>query len=210
MVVETDKERIHSTRNHPYWVESEQNWLSAVELKVGMTLRLIDGSLVTINAIDMYVTEESTYNFEVYQFHNYFVSDNGFLVHNGEGLDSGLEDLQTYPTEIYKVTDVKTGKVVYVGQTYRGVDQRLLEHVDDPKSALYVPEDSPRRKSPDFPKNVYASNSVAEGDWTRYEAAVWEQHFIDSNGGKDRLLNRQDAITPEKFQKYRNLHNPCM
>jgi hypothetical protein len=100
--------------------------------------------------------------------------------------------------------------VVYVGQSVQGVDTRLLQHVNDSKSALYVPEDSPLRQAPDFPKNVYRSKKVAGDNWTSYEAAIWEQHYIDKNGGKDNLLNRQEAITPEKFEKYRKLHNPCM
>jgi hypothetical protein len=210
VVVDTDRGKLSSTRSHPYWVESEDGWLPAVKLRKGMMLRLIDGKLLTVHSVETYAAEENTYNFEVDQQHNYFVGSSGVLVHNGDGISSDFETLGTNFTDIYEVTDVNTSKVVYVGQSVQGVDARLLQHVNDPKSALYVPKDSPLRQAPNFPKNVYRPTSVAADNWTSYEAAVWEQHYIDKNGGKGTLLNRQEAITPEKFEKYRKLHNPCI
>ena len=101
-----------------------------------------------------------------------------------------------------------TGRVVYVGQSVQGVDVRLLDHVNDPKSVLFVERDSLLRGKAGFPGNVYSTRAVRGGVWTPYEAAVWEQHYIDVHG-RPSLLNRQDAITAEKFERYRNLHNPC-
>jgi hypothetical protein len=117
---------------------------------------------------------------------------------------------ETYDTEIYEVRDPKTGKVIYVGKSVNGADGRLIQHVNDPSSALYVPKDSPLRKAPNFPANVYTSEPVRSGNWTKYETAVWEQHFIDQHGGTSSLRNRINAITPEKFELYGKLHNPCM
>jgi len=174
-----------------------------------MTLRCWNGASLTVRAVEVSAAEEDTYNFEVNGPHNYFVSDSGVLVHNGDGVTSGFELQLATPTDIYAVTD-PSGRVVYVGQSVQGVDTRLLQHVNDVGSALHIPQGDPRRLAPDFPRNVYRTRAVASGNWTPYEAAVWEQHYIDAHGGVDNLLNRQNAITPEKFDRYRNLHNPCV
>jgi hypothetical protein len=211
VVVKTEAGELASTRNHPYWVESSEEWLPASRLTEGMVLRSMDGKLRTINATEILLAEESTYNFEVDQQHNYFAGHSGILVHNGGGEgESSFLQTETYNTEIYEVRDQKTGKVVYVGKSTVGTEDRLLQHVNDPDSALHIPKDSPLRSNPNFPKNVYTSDPVADGNWTKYETAVQEQHFIEQNGGKTALRNKIDAITPEKFELYKNLHNPCM
>jgi Pretoxin HINT domain len=204
---------LSATRNHPYWVENEERWLPASRLEKGMTLRLMNGELTQVNAIDIVLTEENTYNFEVEKEHNYFAGKSGILVHNGGGdstQESSFLQTETFNSEIYTVTDPNTGRVIYVGKTIGGTDGRLIQHINDPKSALYIPKDSPLRQASNFPSNVYDTDVVARGNWTRYETAVWEQHLIDQNGGVDNLRNKINAITPEKFELYGRLHNPCM
>lgn len=58
---------------------------------------------------------------------------------------------------------------------------------------------------------------LRDGEWTRFETAVWEQHFIDMHGGAKKhnpdspLQNEYNAITKEEFDvaKERYGHNPC-
>jgi hypothetical protein len=227
VVIETEQGKISSTSNHPYWVESENQWLRAVDIQEGMILRSINGDLLTVQSIITYESEENTYNFEVDQLHNYFVSSSGILVHNGDGNTSGFETTGTFPTDIYQVKDLKTGEVIYVGKTIQGSDTRFEHHITDPKSAVYdyinnptskgyIPPDHPLRQSPNFPKNLIdtmiESKPVRSGEWTRYETAVWEQHYINKNGGVGggQLINRINAITPEKLVLYSKGHNPCI
>jgi hypothetical protein len=227
VVVDTGEEKLASTRSHPYWIEGESKWLRAVELQKGMTLKLINGDLLTVNSVETYAAEEDTYNFEVEQLHNYFVNSSGVLVHNGDGNTSGFEKTDTFATDIYEVRDLNTGEVIYVGKSVQGVDTRFDHHLNDPKSAVYgyinnpnskgyIPPDDPLRTAPDFPKNLIdtflESKRAESGDWTRYETAVWEQHYIDKHGGLNggKLINRINAITPEKFVLYSQGHNPCM
>jgi hypothetical protein len=223
VVIETEQGKISSTSNHPYWVESENQWLRAVDIQEGMILRSINGDLLTVQSIITYESEESTYNFEVDQLHNYFVSSSGILVHNGDGNTSGFETTGTVHTEIYQVRDLRTGEVIYVGKTIQGSDTRFEHHITDPKSAVYdyinnptskgyIPPDHPLRQAPNFPKNLIESKPVHSGKWTRYETAVWEQHYINQNGGVggDQLINRINAITPEKIVLYSKGHNPCI
>jgi hypothetical protein len=190
-----------------------------------MQLRLINCDLVRVESVETYAAEENTYNFEVEELHNYFVTSSGFLVHNGDGDGqiSGFEKTDNFPAQIYEIRNTDTGEIIYVGKTIQGSDTRFEKHINDPKSAVYdyinnpkssgyIPLDDPLRTAPNFPKNILESNIVKQGNWTAYETAIWEQYHINKHGGIDgnQLINRINAITPEKFVLYSQVHNPCM
>ena len=213
VTITTDHGAIDTTRTHRFWTEN-RGWVHATELVAGDELLLRDGTRTAIRAVAHSAAEEATYNFEVAEDHTYFVADQGALVHNDDD-DSAYLSRQARGVEIYEITD-RSGRVVYVGQSVQGVDARLLEHINDPNSALYIPRNPGEpRITLDDPRNIYSTRRVAGGVWTPYEARVWEQHYIDRHGGIHRppgpndLLNRINAITPENFAYYRNLHNPC-
>ena len=71
------------TGGHPFFVESK-GFVSAKDLSVGDILRLSNGALVAISVIEVEELEqpETTYNFEVEDFHTYFVGESEVLVHN--------------------------------------------------------------------------------------------------------------------------------
>ena len=76
-------EAIETTNEHPFYVEGH-GWTSAYDLKVGDKVRLEDGTTGTVEkakhvALDTPVT---VYNFEVEDFHTYYVSEQKVLVHN--------------------------------------------------------------------------------------------------------------------------------
>ena len=79
------------TGGHPFWVESQQDWVYARDLRVGMTLRNPEGSVLPIQSIRFIKldTPEPTFNFEVEQHHNYFAGSAGstVLVHNTNPFD---------------------------------------------------------------------------------------------------------------------------
>jgi hypothetical protein len=83
--VQVGGETIAATRKHLFWVENEGCWTEAANLEEGMVVRLREGKLATITAVTLRELEqpESTYNLVVEGEHNYFVSGNGVLVHNG-------------------------------------------------------------------------------------------------------------------------------
>ena len=85
--IEMDGETIHATRSHPFWVESEQRWLKAIDLRPKMEVRCSSGKMAAITAIEVRDLDrpETTFNFEVSRQHNYFVGDSHILVHNGDG-----------------------------------------------------------------------------------------------------------------------------
>jgi hypothetical protein len=219
VIIETSGGAARATRGHRFWSEDRRRWVAAGEIAIGTELRLASGDHVTVAALERRVSLETTYNFEVAENHTYFVAEAGMLVHNDD--ESAFKSRDARRVRIYRVSD-RSGKVVYVGQTvHADVNNRLYEHINDPDSSLHKHMSDPaspyyvgRRKGAaplqiDDPRCPFFIQEILSGDWTPYEAAVWEQHFIDRNGGLDNLLNRQSAITSEKFILYRNLHNPC-
>ena len=76
-------EAIETTNEHPFYVEGH-GWTNASDLKVGDKVRQEDGTAGIVEktkhaALDTPVT---VYNFEVEDFHTYYVSEQKVLVHN--------------------------------------------------------------------------------------------------------------------------------
>lgn len=79
---ETETHRV--TDNHPYWVNG-RGWVEVKNLKPGMEIATSDGDPVTLTSIVNTGKIERTFNFEVADFHTYFVGDSHVLVHNCSG-----------------------------------------------------------------------------------------------------------------------------
>ena len=75
-------EEILCTPGHKFFVEGE--WVPAEKLKTGDILTLSDGAHAEILSItiEKLETPVATYNFEVEDWHTYYVADSGVLVHN--------------------------------------------------------------------------------------------------------------------------------
>lgn len=80
----TENEEILTTDEHPFWVINLGDWVASKDLQVGDILRLQDGeTTVIINLSVKHLDEPVTvYNFEVEDWHAYFVGSEGVLVHN--------------------------------------------------------------------------------------------------------------------------------
>ena len=76
-------EEIVCTAEHPFFVDGK-GFVPAKELKERDNLLLSDGSKVEIESLKTEHVEipETTYNFEVKDFHTYYVSHSNVLVHN--------------------------------------------------------------------------------------------------------------------------------
>ena len=97
--------KIESTMVHSFWVENR--WVSAKDLKEGDLLTLADGSAARISGVYGEKLDEAVvvYNFEVEEFHTYYVTEAGVLVHNankvggcgvtGNKSDSGTREYQS-------------------------------------------------------------------------------------------------------------------
>lgn len=76
-------EEIHTTKNHPFYVEGK-GWVAAAELEVGDVLYTKDGQEEVVDGVTIEKQEEpvKVYNLTIEDYHTYYVSESSFLVHN--------------------------------------------------------------------------------------------------------------------------------
>ena len=86
MDLEVTGEQIQTTLGHPFYVVGK-GWVKAGELQAGDVLQLFDGREVAIDSIRIKEAKSvTTYNFEVEDYHTYYVTQSDELVHNFVGL----------------------------------------------------------------------------------------------------------------------------
>ena len=83
-----------TTPSHPFYVP-KLGWTSAIKLRAGDILVLSNGEYVVVEKVQHEILESpvKVYNFEVEDFHTYFVGENGVFVHNRCGTEG---DFGTY------------------------------------------------------------------------------------------------------------------
>ena len=81
--VTVNGETLTCTPEHPFYVP-KKGWTSAIDLRAGDILVMLNGEYVVVEQVQHELLEspETTYNFEVENFHTYFVGDSKILVHN--------------------------------------------------------------------------------------------------------------------------------
>ena len=77
------KTKIETTEEHPFWVVGK-GWVLAGNLEIGDKLLLHSDEIVETNKLEIVHLENTikVYNFEVEDWHTYFVSNANILVHN--------------------------------------------------------------------------------------------------------------------------------
>ena len=212
-LVETqiNSETITSTRQHQFWIENSK-WLSAENLQPGMKLFNLNCHNNLIENVKIEPKTSITYNFEVLENHNYFVGSIGILVHNGDGNASAFEDQTKKKAKIYEIVkiDPQTNqeKIVYRGKTTQeSVNDRFKEHLretSDPRKANWKQLNEDR---------LLFVREIDDGNWTNYETAVWEQHYIDDALDKGYPLVNDLSTPPisqKSYNQYKPLHQPCL
>ena len=81
--VHVNGETISATPNHPFYVD-KFGWILAKNLRAGDILVLSNGEFVVVEWVQHEILENpiNVYNFEVQDFHSYFVGESAILVHN--------------------------------------------------------------------------------------------------------------------------------
>ena len=81
--VTVNGERITCTPEHPFY-SPVKGWTSAIDLRAGDILVMLNGEYVVVEQVQHELLEspETTYNFEVEDYHTYYVGDEPVLVHN--------------------------------------------------------------------------------------------------------------------------------
>ena len=115
-------EAIVATANHPFWVESEGEWLDAGELEAGDVVLTAGGEGATVEAVFRYTVKHlRVFNLTVAGEHTYFAD--GVLVHN----------CSRYADEVPEGerAGLSPKKLQAIGR--RGKQPRLRELAEDPK-----------------------------------------------------------------------------
>ena len=84
-------EEIITTETHPFYVQG-RGFVEAGKLLVGDKLLDVNGNVILVENFDVELTEEpvTVYNFQVEDFHTYYVGECGVWVHNAEGYSENL------------------------------------------------------------------------------------------------------------------------
>ena len=85
-------EVIETTDEHPFYVEG-RGFTAAKELKTGDEVRLEDGTAARIESSETRQLDRpvKVYNFEVEDYHTYYVSEQKVLVHNTCSKNTALD-----------------------------------------------------------------------------------------------------------------------
>ena len=218
VVISLEAERIFATPAHRFWLQSGNRWTAASLLQPRQLLRDIEGAPVALHQTEWVEGRSETLNLEIEGAHNYFVGATGVLVHN-EDPESKFLDPHRKPTVIYEIVDARTGKVIYVGKTDQGGGnemERFREHMREigGKKTEWATL---------YEQGLLKVYSVERGNWTEFETAVWEQHYIVKHGrprtenSNSTLLNDRNEITEATYRRYKDarlpngqpMHNPC-
>ena len=92
-------ETLTCTPEHPFYVP-KKGWTSAVDLRAGDILVMLNGEYVVVEQVQHELLEspETTYNFEVEDYHTYYVGNTEVLVHN-------QCDVKANKTEVHHVVE---------------------------------------------------------------------------------------------------------
>lgn len=105
------------TGTHPFWSADRQAWIKAADLQIGEQVKTQHGITTLTDRIEV-VGEQTVYNLEVYQVHNYLVSDVGVLVHNSY-VNRAIKEIQNGKTEVHVKTRQQAEEIfreLFVGQ----------------------------------------------------------------------------------------------
>lgn len=85
------EQEIKTTATHPFWVEGI-GWVDAADLKPGDRLVMYSGEIFEVKEVFVEYLDKpiKVYNFEVQDWHTYFVSGYNVFVHNANCGDAGV------------------------------------------------------------------------------------------------------------------------
>jgi Pretoxin HINT domain/Annexin len=230
-------EHLAATRSHPFWVGNQSKWINAEHLDPNTTLQNLNNQPVKITSVHLSAAVTATYNLEVDETHTYYVGQQGVLVHNSDlngdvNPNSRFMKSNRQRTRIYQIMDTsdpKNPKVIYIGKTYQGSQgdmmKRFAQHLAEAGDNAAKARWQKLEREGKLKKTV-----IRAGEWTEFETAVWEQHYITLNGGPQTqdnpkrktttLENRRNEMTEETYRRYKDAalvdrtsqpfrHNPC-
>ena len=167
------EETIQATADHPFFISG--HWLRIAELKVGDSVKTYDGSNLAIEQITVALGRTTVYNFEVEDYHRYYVSHTKVLVHNNGPCDDtpdkpnkfhGNDSKSTAPRETYTIED-DNGKPYHgVGDVEGKRAKQSLERLrkDNPDRTFENKDRTRHENSADALKDEYRRQKGTSGN----------------------------------------------
>jgi hypothetical protein len=139
-------EEIVTTPGHPFYVPVK-GWTKAIQLRAGDRLQLLNGQYVVVEQVQHELLENPVfiYNFEVEDFHTYYVGSNPVLVHNkrcggdsfpkkGKANSTSIRygsNGKIYSAATYDSNGIKIARIDFQGKEHfiKSIGKPLLPHV---------------------------------------------------------------------------------
>ena len=120
-------EEIVATPTHPFYCPVK-GWTDAAHLRAGDILVLVNGEYVVVEKVQHELLESpvKVYNFQVEDYHTYYVSDNGVLVHNRCVKQPGTYEISTSNDQVY----VGKGSASRMNASIRRLERKGYEVID--------------------------------------------------------------------------------
>ncbi len=194
------------TSNHSIYSADRLDFVRAGELRVGETLRNLDGD-VRIESIEQLGTEERVYNLEIHGEHVFRVASSGVLVHNSSGAQGSVNAVDNATAAMGKrlqrlgydeanatriMNSITNGEqVVIVGEKMSRVQAvaRMVEGAGG-EAVTYAP-----RNFTGLNKNTMEANR----SWVRYWSKTKDTPTID--------IGRQPTIRPDGPSPFYGMEN---
>ena len=185
-------EEIVTTENHPFYVDGE-GWVTAGELTEEDYVLDSEGRRLQVEEKYVENLEESVkvYNFEVEEYHTYYVGQTGILVHNKCWDDSPIDSMGDYK----KGVDIKT-----VGS--KGHEKQVVvsnkDNVYDftPSEKHYVATENPGKVGePDSSVDILNR----KGRWMT-------RRWFDENGNAKRDIDLTNHFNPDNHPEVLHEH----
>ena len=108
-------EEIITTPEHPFYVPTK-GWVSSIDLRAGDILVLQSGEYVIVEMIQHEILESpiTVYNFEVEDFHTYYVGASNILVHNMCAKKSDIKQIEDVARKMGMTPEERRGFGDYV------------------------------------------------------------------------------------------------
>ena len=120
-------EEIVATPTHPFYCPVK-GWTDAAHLRAGDILVLFNGEYAVVEKVQHELLENpvKVYNFQVADYHTYYVSDNGVLVHNSCVKQPGTYEISTSNDQVY----VGKGSASRMNASIRRLERKGYEVID--------------------------------------------------------------------------------
>jgi len=107
--IQLSNEIIRSTKDHPFL--TKRGWIEATRLIAGDSLQTQSGKYIAVISIAKKLEYENVFNFEVKDYHTYFIGKNRVVVNNALGGPCNMPSSQK-ASGFYRVTEKRVSIIL--------------------------------------------------------------------------------------------------